>query len=95
MDMLRRTVIDIFGDRNTDFLEGNSDDIIINLFKGKTRGTMGRNVIPPGPDRGIEMMNEAIEKVAAQAGGKRKKIRFCTKKNRAKRIRVKTRVRKN
>ena len=69
--------------------------MIINVFKGRTKGTVGENVLPPGPDRGIEMMNEAIDRVSMQKGGKKKQIRFGTKKSRVKKMRVKSRVRKN
>jgi hypothetical protein len=51
--------------------------------------------MPPGQDSGITMMNDAIEKVLTQTGGKKRKIRYGTRKSRVKRMRMKSRVRKN
>jgi hypothetical protein len=95
MEVLKRVVMDVFGDRNSDFLEGSIEDVMINLFRGKTKGTVGVNVMPPGQDSGITMMNDAIEKVLTQTGGKKRKIRYGTRKSRVKRMRMKSRVRKN
>lgn len=96
IDILKGILMQIFGDRNTDFNRIDTDniDIILTLFRNKTRGTVGEIVIPPGPDSGIIMMNEAIDKVLVQRAGKRRKIRIGTKKNKTMRLRIKSRSKK-
>lgn len=95
--ILRNIVIELFGDRNTDLniSDGNDLDIIINLFKSKTRGTVGSNILPPIPDNGIDMMINAIDKVRSIKGGKGSKARISRKKSKVKRYRIKSKTKKN
>jgi hypothetical protein len=96
IDELKDMVVGNFGNRNTDFInQSNSIDKIIEIFGSKTRNTVGVNVLPPGSDSGIEMMNDAIEKATKQLGGRKRKIGYTIRKSRVKKYRMKSRVRKN
>lgn len=90
-------IMDIFIGRQEDYskLRDLSINRIIEVFRGKTGDTVGENVMPPSPDRGIDMMMAAIKKVEGmRVGGKRKRfVRISTKKRRGYR-RAKT-ARKN
>lgn len=97
MELLKNYIVSLYGDRNSNF--NNEEDVIdyiIKLFKSKTKGTVESNVLPPGPDSGIEMMKYAIEKVNSIKGGKMKRhIRNGTRKLKIKKYRIKSRSRKN
>jgi hypothetical protein len=70
-------------------------DNLVNTIKMRTGQTATANVPVPGPDAGIDMMNEAIGRVTrAASGGKRRKGRTMKKKI-MRRQRVKSRARKN
>ena len=90
-------IIDIFVSTDEDYskIRDLSINGIIDVFRGKTRGTVGEGVMPPYPDEGIEMMMEAIKKVEGdRVGGKRRRfVRISTRKRRGHR-RART-VRKN
>lgn len=78
----------------------NSDGLpmkrLLDHFKAKTGDTVSRNTSVPGPDEGIGMMEDAIGKVrASMRGGKRRRVNDRTRKRRMRRIRVKSRARKN
>jgi hypothetical protein len=51
----------------------NSLDTILNFFKERTGQT--NNGVPPPPDRGIEIMLEAISKLNSHSGGKRQRAK--------------------
>jgi hypothetical protein len=70
-------------------------DNLVNTIKRVTGATAAVNAEPPLPevDYGIRMMEEAIAKVKATSGGKRRKV--SKTKKRVKRNRLKTRGRKN
>lgn len=69
-------------------------DGIIGFFKSKTKGTASENEMVPKPDRGIEMMKEAISRVSQKRGGRRK-LRVSKTKRKIKQFRIKSRARKN
>ena len=97
IDKFIEYIMDIFIGRQEDYskLRDLSINRIIEVFRGKTGDTVGENVMPPSPDRGIDMMMAAIKKVEGmRVGGKRKRfVRISTKKRRGYR-RAKT-ARKN
>jgi hypothetical protein len=96
MEELKELVVKTFSNKNTDFHNQNDImDKIIAIFSSKTRNTVGVNVLPPGPDSGIDMMNDAIEKATKQIGGRKRRMRFTIRKSKVKRFRLKSRARKN
>jgi hypothetical protein len=93
IDTFMNYIIELFVDTAEDYSRIRHETIeeIIDIFRGKTRGTSEGN--PPVPDSGIEMMMEAIKRVST-IGGKRKRLwRAHTRKRRVRR-QMKT-VRKN
>lgn len=70
---------------------------LVNYMKALTKGTSSVSTPPPPPDSGITMMMEAIGRVKASAGGKRRREdgKLKTRKRKMRRNRVKTRARKN
>ena len=97
IDKFIEYIMDIFISTREDYSKIRDISIngIIEVFRGKTPGTVGGNVMPPNPDEGIDMMMAAIKKVeGGHVGGKRKRfVRISTKKRRGYR-RAKT-ARKN
>ena len=69
-------------------------DNVVNKTVMVTGRTAVRNASVPGPDDGIEMMMEAIGKVKAKVGGKRRRV-VGTKKRVMRSRRIKSRARKN
>lgn len=93
IDIYMNYIIELFVDTTEDYskIRHETIDEIIDIFRGKTRGTSEGN--PPGPDSGIEMMMEAIKRVGATGGKRRRVLKIYTRKRRARRH-VKT-ARKN
>jgi hypothetical protein len=69
-------------------------DNLVNALKVRTGPTQAMNAIVPGPDIGIDMMMDAIMRVRAAAGGRRR-VKDRTRKRKARRNRMKSRARKN
>jgi hypothetical protein len=96
MNVFMDYIIDIFVNE-AEYLKMKdySVDSIIEVFRGKTSGTAGIDMMPPKPDGGIDMMMNAIKKVEEErVGGKRKRVvRIATRRRRVNR-RAKT-ARKN
>jgi hypothetical protein len=96
MNVFMDYIIDIFVNE-AEYLKikDYSVDSIIEVFRGKTSGTVGIDIMPPRPDGGIDMMMNAIKKVEEErVGGKRKRVvRIATRRRRVNR-RAKT-ARKN
>ena len=85
-------IIDVFVNEEEYLkIKDESVDSIIEVFRGKTRGTVGADVMPPKSDGGIDMMMDAIKRVEGErVGGKRRRaLRMVTRKRRVNR-RVKT-----
>jgi hypothetical protein len=72
-------------------------DNLVNTIKRVTGATAAVNAEPPLPevDFGIRMMEEAIQRVRASAGGGKRRRAGSTRKRRMRRNRLKTRGRKN
>jgi hypothetical protein len=97
---LKNLVISIFLSNNVELVNENNKsmntiDKIVEIFRMKTKNTVSESVLPPETDKGIEMMNNAIERVRVQRGGRKRKIRFSTRKSKIKRRRIKSQSRKN
>jgi hypothetical protein len=76
-------VLNIFMNAEININKSSTDLLnhIIEVFKRKTRNTVNEDMLPPLPDRGIEMMMEAMRR-DNQNGGKRKTTKNSTKKRR-------------
>jgi len=69
-------------------------DNLVNALKMRTGSTQAMNAIVPEPDIGIDMMMDAIMRVRAAAGGRRR-VKDRTRKRKVRRNRIKSRARKN
>ena len=69
-------------------------DNLVNALKMRTGSTQAMNAIVPEPDMGIDMMMDAIMRVRAAAGGRRR-VKDRTRKRKVRRNRIKSRARKN
>ncbi len=97
MEILKNNVIKRFAKKNNDINTNSVNsaiEIILNIFKNNTKGTMGDNVYPPlSLDEGIKMMLQAIDRISSFKGGKRNYR--LTKKKRTKKSRIKMHMRKS